>query len=647
MSKYGRQSNVVLVFGPDDKVLALRRSSTDKWKPGHWNFPGGRRDDRDRTAQEGAARELREEAGISVDPQSLKWAFSYRYPGLINVFWVKLPYRPKVSHPDREHDAHVWARLWEIPQPSIPHVRYIVEQITGQTWNLAPVGSTPSDLGSLYGAAGTGETPLGGRNMSSKWNESDYLAYWPKYLPFPYAIKRGRRPVPNVNSVDWPQAQFAPPYLPPGSPSFQPYSYTKNDVPLRSQQPHYTTVNYGPYRQSGVGPGGDLARLPIGYGATMYFNPAVSFTDEERDYTVTPPPVNTELPSGNHASVGLGRAKLLKIARAVRKLKRKQKLRRSRKRALLIKKYILMYKALKAELQAALPGEDFDVVKRKKARKKARKAAQSGGVRRYARRRRAKKRVKNYIEKQALAVEAAGTLPAPSLALPVTPTKWGMSVTSAPIASGVPTTAAPIPLDPIATAATPVELGDGFAYELAPVTASNPYLGYGSLMLENPRHRAKKKKKAKAKAKAALRRRAAARRADCSRAVFRARMNPDYVEFKALLVEWYDSTLSREERIHLARSLVKLMDRYGIANLVERTALTPAMAQSLYDFADAHGYGYSALENPGCGCQAQSNPGWFTDDEGGIQWGPVLAVAGVAGVAYWVGTEGMTKPLFA
>lgn len=52
-----------------------------------------------------------------------------------------------------------------------------------------------------------------------------YPARWPQYLPYPTAIRQGWRPVPNGNSVDWPQAQFAPPYLPPGSPSYQPYLY--------------------------------------------------------------------------------------------------------------------------------------------------------------------------------------------------------------------------------------------------------------------------------------------------------------------------------------------------------------------------------------------------------------------------------------
>jgi len=65
----------------------------------------------------------------------------------------------------------------------------------------------------------------------------------------------------------------------------------------------------------------------------------------------------------------------------------------------------------------------------------------------------------------------------------------------------------------------------------------------------------------------------------------------NYPEFQALMVEWYESTLSRDERIRLARSLVKMMQYYGTRNLVARTALTPSMAQTLHEFATAHGYG--------------------------------------------------------
>ena len=112
--------------------------------------------------------------------------------------------------------------------------------------------------------------------MASPRN-AGWPASWPKFLPFPRMIKRSRAPVPNRSSVDWPQSQWAPLYLPPGSPSFQPYSYLKNDVPLSSVQPTYfanntTALTHGGSWQSGVGPGGDIAQTP--YGGFMLSNPS-------------------------------------------------------------------------------------------------------------------------------------------------------------------------------------------------------------------------------------------------------------------------------------------------------------------------------------------------------------------------------------
>lgn len=47
----------------------------------------------------------------------------------------------------------------------------------------------------------------------------------PAYLPYPEPVSPGWHPVPNASAVNWPQAQFAPEFLPPGDVSFQPYVY--------------------------------------------------------------------------------------------------------------------------------------------------------------------------------------------------------------------------------------------------------------------------------------------------------------------------------------------------------------------------------------------------------------------------------------
>lgn len=50
---------------------------------------------------------------------------------------VPIPFPPELT--DGEHDAFQWVRFSAIPQPVIPGLRFVVEQLTQHTWNLAPV----------------------------------------------------------------------------------------------------------------------------------------------------------------------------------------------------------------------------------------------------------------------------------------------------------------------------------------------------------------------------------------------------------------------------------------------------------------------------------------------------------------------------
>lgn len=138
MSNTG-QSAVVVVVDPDGYVLTLRRGPTDPWKPGYWNFPGGKVDSTDASVEAGGLRELYEEAGIALPLGSLSWLLSMRGgPRLVHVFWVQLPSRPAVHSNDGENDAYTWTLPQAIPQPVIPGLPSIVARLTGGPWNLAP-----------------------------------------------------------------------------------------------------------------------------------------------------------------------------------------------------------------------------------------------------------------------------------------------------------------------------------------------------------------------------------------------------------------------------------------------------------------------------------------------------------------------------
>lgn len=79
-------ASVILMRGEPFEVLMVRRHARASFVPDAWVFPGGTVDDADRRATEletmrvAAARELREEAGIELDPDELVWTSRWITP---------------------------------------------------------------------------------------------------------------------------------------------------------------------------------------------------------------------------------------------------------------------------------------------------------------------------------------------------------------------------------------------------------------------------------------------------------------------------------------------------------------------------------------------------------------------------------------
>ena len=102
----------VAFMGPGDEFLFLRRSSGDH--VGTWAFPGGHIE-KDESPEQAAAREVHEEIGRQIDPETLQ--------ELIGVSGGFNTYRMPVQESfipvlNEEHDDYVWAKGSEPPQPA-------------------------------------------------------------------------------------------------------------------------------------------------------------------------------------------------------------------------------------------------------------------------------------------------------------------------------------------------------------------------------------------------------------------------------------------------------------------------------------------------------------------------------------------------
>jgi len=108
---------VVICLNDNDEFLIIRRSNIDK-RCGQWTMPGGHIDDEDESIEQGAIREMEEEANLTCAPADLiflgedkpeKYYFlAQKWSGRVNVD------KPNPKSGEIEHDDYRWAGLDEI-----------------------------------------------------------------------------------------------------------------------------------------------------------------------------------------------------------------------------------------------------------------------------------------------------------------------------------------------------------------------------------------------------------------------------------------------------------------------------------------------------------------------------------------------------
>lgn len=104
-----RVAVVIPMYG--NRVLIMRRSKTATQDPLRWDFPGGHIDGNE-TPEQGALRELKEEAALSPPPATLEKVNTIEEEdSQIHLYRVRITDPFNVRLRDGEHDQYCWTTL--------------------------------------------------------------------------------------------------------------------------------------------------------------------------------------------------------------------------------------------------------------------------------------------------------------------------------------------------------------------------------------------------------------------------------------------------------------------------------------------------------------------------------------------------------
>lgn len=138
MSNFNLPVAVHIFLLKEKKVLLMERANTG-FNDGKWSVPAGRLDSNE-SIRQGAAREAKEEVGVSVDVEDLSEPLVMHHKDergeRIYFFFIGRKWEGELENCEPEKCSRLeWFDIEKLPETLIPHVRVALnEMMNGETY---------------------------------------------------------------------------------------------------------------------------------------------------------------------------------------------------------------------------------------------------------------------------------------------------------------------------------------------------------------------------------------------------------------------------------------------------------------------------------------------------------------------------------